>query len=165
MKKTLFLSLFVFLICCDVFCADDILGFWKTIDENTGKAQSIIAIYEYQGRYYGRIMATYNENGRIKDSIYHPVERAPGVIGNPFYSGLDIIWNLRNKENKFLDGKILDPQKGKVYGAELWRKNDQLVVRGKLWIFGRSQVWQPVADSEFKKPDLRKFVPQIPQVR
>jgi len=40
------------LICILVFCsglrAQDIQGFWKTIDEKTGKPKCIVAIYEYQ---------------------------------------------------------------------------------------------------------------------
>jgi len=169
MKKILMLNLFLMLVFCQSFAAEGIVGFWKTIDENSGKEQSIIAIYEYQGKYYGRIVATYDDKGKIVDSIYQPKDRAPGVIGNPYYSGLDIIWDLENKGNKFTNGKILDPEKGKIYGAELWRQNSNLVVRGKLLFFGRNQTWLPVQDKEFadnfKKPDLRSFIPVIPKVK
>lgn len=169
MKNILSLNLFFILVCCQAIAMDDISGFWKTVDENTGRAQSIIAIYEYQGKYYGRLVGTYDENGNIKDSIYNPKERAPGVLGNPFYAGLDIIWNLQNNGNKLTNGKILDPEKGKIYGAEMWLKNGQLVVRGKILFFGRNQTWLAVADDEFKgsfkKPNLRTFVPSVPQVK
>lgn len=152
-----------------LIAADSIIGFWKTIDENSGRAQSVIAIYEYQGKYFGRIVATLDNNEKIKDTIYQPRERAPGVIGNPFYAGLDIIWNLKNNGKKFTQGEILDPQKGRIYGAEMWLNNGNLVVRGKLLIFGRNQTWIPFADHEFtvafRKPDLRTFVPSIPKIR
>lgn len=168
MKKFFLFNLFCMLMFCQTFAAEDIVGFWKTIDEKSGQAQSIVAIYPYQGKYYGRIVGTFDQNGNIEDSIYHPFKRAPGVVGNPFYSGLDIIWNLINKNNKFTDGKILDPEKGKIYGAEMWLKNGNLVVRGKLLIFGRNQTWLPVAESEFtenfQKPNLTTFVPSIPKV-
>lgn len=169
MKKFLFLNLFFLLFFTRLFSAEDIAGFWKTIDEHSGRAQSIVAVYEYQGKYFGRIIGTYNENGEIADNIYFPRQRAPGVIGNPFYAGLDIIWNLQNTGNKFSNGKIMDPEKGRIYGAEMWRHNNNLVVRGKLLFFGRNQIWQPVAEREFtgrfKKPDLRTFVPAIPRVK
>lgn len=163
MKKFLLLHLFFMMTFCQAWAAQDIVGFWKTIDENSGQARSIVAIYEYRGKYYGRIMGSYDENGKIDDSIYKPIERAPGVVGNPFYSGLDIIWDLYSKGGKFIGGEILDPEKGKVYGAEMWLKNGNLVVRGKILFFGRNQTWLPVADSEFtgtfKKPNLLTFVP------
>lgn len=169
MKKLMLLSVFFVFSFHYLFAAEDITGFWKTIDENSGKAQSIIAIYPYQGKYYGRIVGTYNDNGAIKDSIYQPKERAPGVLGNPYYAGLDIIWNLQNTGAKFTNGQILDPQKGRIYGAEMWLKNGSLVVRGKLFVFGRNQTWFPVAESEFTaqfvKPDLTTFVPVIPRVK
>lgn len=169
MKKILLFCLYSILSLNYLVGAEDISGFWKTIDEKSGKAQSIIAIYPYQGKYFGRIVGTFDDEGRIKDSIYQPKERAPGVEGNPFYAGLDIIWNLQDTGKKFTNGNIMDPQKGRIYGAEMWLKNGNLVVRGKLFVFGRNQTWLPVADSEFhvgfEKPNLRSFIPSIPQVK
>ena len=146
--------------------AQDILGFWKTIHEKTGKPQCIVAIYEYQDKYYGRIVSTYDENGVMKETINAPQERAVGIIGKPFYCGLDLIWNL--KKGSKCKGKIVDPKKGNIYRAELWVEEGNLIVRGKLLCFGRNQTWVPALDSDFpanfKKPDVTKFVPVIPEV-
>ncbi len=159
--------LFFLIACCSLFSADDISGFWKTVNEETGQPRCIIAVYEYEGMYYGRIIASFDGEGKMDDSIYHPSKRAPGVVGNPFYSGLDIIWNLVDVGNKF-KGKILDPEHGDVYNSELWINNGNLIVRGKLLIFGRNMEWIPatIADfpKDFKMPDLKKLVPSIPQV-
>lgn len=145
--------------------AEEIVGFWKTINDE-GKAQCIIAVYEYEGLCYGRIIGTFGANGNMKDSIYKPVEKAPGVVGDRYYSGLDIIWYLEDNGYKF-KGKILDPEHGKVYTAELWREFENLIVRGKLGPFGRSQTWQAAIDSDFpkdfKKPDLKALIPDIPE--
>lgn len=144
-----------------------IIGFWKTIDEKTGKPQSVVAIYPYNGKYFGRLIVTFDRQGEIEDTIYSATERAPGVVGNPFYAGLDIIWDLKPQGEKFVDGEILDPEHGRVYGAEIWRKDHNLIVRGKVLFLGRNQTWQPAEDSDFpepfKKPDLYALVPQIPQ--
>lgn len=147
--------------------AEDIVNFWKTVDEKTNQAQSIIAIYEHEGKYFGRIILTFDKDGKAKDTIYHPVDKAPGVVGHPFYSGLDIIWNLKKEGDKYDGGKIMDPQKGKVYDAEAWLEGNNLIVRGELLIFGRNQTW-PLANEQdfpegFEKPDLTKLVPKIPQ--
>lgn len=167
MKKAL-LALALSLFSLKMMAAEDINGFWKTIDDETGKARCIIAVYESEGLRYGRIIGTFDEKGNMKDSIYKPVEKAPGVSGNRYYSGLDIIWWLEDAGQKF-KGKILDPERGKVYNAELWREWDNLIVRGKLGPFGRSQTWLPAEDSDFpkgfKKPDLDQMTPDVPQVK
>lgn len=146
--------------------ANDIRGFWKTINEE-GVVQSIIAIYEYEGLCYGRIIASFSDTGKIDDSIYKPVKRAPGLVGNPYYSGLDIIWFLEDSGYKY-KGKILDPEHGDVYKSELWTEGDTLVVRGKLFIFGRSQRWLALTKedlpADFKLPDTKSFVPIIPEI-
>ena len=146
----------------------DVVGFWKTVDEETGKAESIVAIYEYKGKYYGRIIITFDNDGKIQDSIEAPKKRAQGVIGNPFYAGLDILWDLKPQGTKYVNGEILDPQRGRVYDAKIWNDNGKLIVRGELLIFGRNQTWPPAEESDFppgfKKPVLAELVPAIPKV-
>lgn len=169
MQKVFLFSLFCLFAISSSLMAEEITGLWKTVDEKTGKEQSIVAIYEYKGKYYGRLIATFDENGKIEDSIYSPKERAPGVEGNPYYSGLDIIWDLQKGGSRYTDGEILDPEKGKVYDAEAWIKDGKLIVRGEILFIGRNQEWPPAKDSDFppdfKKPDFTKFVPSIPKVK
>ncbi len=147
--------------------AQDIGGFWKSFDEDTGMPQCVIGVYEYEGMYYARIIGSFDDEGKMFDTIYHPKERAPGIVGNPYYSGLDLVYFLSDSGNIF-KGKVVDPKKGNVYNAEVWVDNGNLVLRGKLFIFGRSKIWAPaVADDfpkGFKMPDMKKFVPKIPEV-
>ena len=146
--------------------AQDIKGFWKVVNDKTGKVNCIVAVYEYQNRCYGRIIGTYDKQGAMKDTIYSPVERAPGIDGNPHYCGLDLIWDLNPKKGKYF-GKILDPQKGDVYKAELWIEKGKLIVRGKLLFFGRNQEWMPATEKDFpagfKIPDVATFIPKFPK--
>lgn len=159
----------LFLIACTAigWTAESIDGFWKTINDETGEAQCIIAIYESKNAHYGRIIGSFDKDGKMTDSIYKPVEKAPGIPGNRYYSGLDIIWYLADAGQRF-KGKILDPEHGKVYDAEVWRDGKNLVVRGKLFVFGRSQTWVPATDADFpkgfKKPDLKTMSPDIPKL-
>lgn len=161
-------SFIFFLLSLTLFAAEDINGFWKTISDKDGSAQCIIAVYEYQGLRYGRIIGTFDDNGKMADNIYHPVKRAPGVVGEPPYSGLDIIWDLEDAGSKF-KGRILDPEHGNVYKSELWLDGKNLIVRGKLLMFGRSQTWLPAAKADFPKdfkmPDLKKLIPSVPQTK
>ena len=164
------MKIFVPILCMMAFLfglnADDIDGFWKTVTEKNEKSYSVIAIYEYKGKRYGKIIATY-ANGVMKDNLYMPTNRAPGVFGNPFYCGMDMIWDLRKDGDRY-KGKILDPEKGNLYNAELWVKDGKLVVRGKVLFIGKNQTWRPAEPSDFPKsfkmPDTKTFVPNIPQV-
>lgn len=169
MKKYLFLGLFCLLNMSVSLMAGDVLGFWKTINDKTGKAECIVGIYEHQGLYYGRIIATYGLDEKIEDTMSDPKKRAPGVEGEPFYSGMDIMWDLKKEGSKYVGGKILDPEKGKIYNSEMWPKDNNLIVRGQIWIFGQNEEWVPALDHDFPpgflKPDLTKFTPLIPHVK
>lgn len=161
MKKILFL-----LVLSTLFSAEDISGFWKSYNDN-GKPQCIFGVYEHDGLYYGRIIGTYNEEGEMVDTIYKPEARAAGISGNPHTCGLDIIYGLQDNGISFA-GSIVDPTKGKIYNCELWLQNGYLIVRGKLFIFGKNITWYPTSKEDFPKgfklPDMTKFVPEIPNV-
>ena len=166
LKKTLS-TLFFFSFFFSSIHSEDLTGFWTTLNKKTKKPSSVIAIYPYQGQYYGRIIATYNSDGVIDDSIYAPKDRAPGIVGHPYYSGLDIVWTTKKEKNNKYKGYVVDPQKGKTYTAKLWRQGDNIILRGEVLIFGRNVTWPPFSDSSFTetfpKPDLSTFVPIIPE--
>lgn len=170
MKKMILFNLLSLLMFSSALVAqNDIVGFWKSVDEKTQKPQSLVAIYEYKGKYYGRLIITYDEDGKVQDTFYAPKIRAPGIQGNPFYAGMDIIYELKKNGDKYTEGEIVDPEKGNIYDAELWVDKGNLIVRGELSIFGRNQTWPPAQNSDFpqdfKKPDLKKLVPVIPKVK
>lgn len=166
MKKTLLLSVFCFLTLCSTLLAQNIGGFWKKVNEKTDLPECIMAVYEYQGKHYGRMIATYDESGKMTDTIYSPKRRMDKIPGNPFFCGMDFIWSLRNRGSRY-KGKIVDPRSGSVYKAELWVRDNNLIVRGELLFFGKNVTWLPTVDSDFpkgfKKPDVSKFVPVIPE--
>ena len=156
------------LLFCQALIAADIDGFWKTIDEKTGKAQCAVVVYEYEGLHYGRIIGLYDPEGVMNETIYNPKGRAKGIAADPFYCGLDLIWSLEDYGSKF-KGKIVDPEKGNVYNSELWTDKGDLIVRGKLLFFGRNQRWRPMSTKDFPKdfkmPDVSKFIPSVPSVK
>src|SRR5690348_2670791 len=131
------LSVFLFQI---VLNGDEIDGFWKNVNEKTGKTGIIVSIYEHANKRYGRIIGPCGDEGKLDDSIYSASSRAKGVKGHPFYSGLDFIWDVVKKGSRY-KGKIMDPRKGKTYDVELWVQDGQLVVRGAILCFGRNAFW------------------------
>ncbi len=164
MKKFI-LGLIWLFVFSKAWAAPDIVGFWKTVDDKTGKVQSVVAIYEYKDNYYGRMIGSYNSAGVMDDTIYNPKERATALPGQPYYSGMDFIWALDLRGDVY-KGEILDPEHGDVYKAVVWVEDGNLIVRGKLLMFGRSQTWPPATKSDFpagfKMPDVSQFVPVAP---
>ena len=147
----------------------DVLGLWKIINDKTGKARSIVCIYEYEEKLYGRIIITLDDSEQPYDTIDKPEAKAEKLPEQPYYSGLDIIWDLTWKKDKWEDGKILDAEDGKVYNAEIWynEKKNQLVIKGKVGPFSGFQYWIPAAGSDipagFILPDTAGWIPRIPR--
>jgi uncharacterized protein (DUF2147 family) len=150
--------------------SQDITGLWKSRDQYSDKPRSLVAIYKYQDMYYGRMLATYDDEGKINDTIFEKKDKATGVVGNPPYCGMDFIYNVKKEEDNGdkYKGKIIDPQKGKVYKAEFWLSGDDLIVRGELWIFGKNIPWHKASKKDlpkgFSMSDIKNFVPVIPIV-
>lgn len=166
---TLFCVTLTLFSCSTSWEPEGIAGLWKSSDQHSDKPRALVAIYKYQDTYYGRMLATYDDEGNIKDTILAPKERAPGVVGNPPYCGMDFVYSVKKMENyedKY-KGKILDPEKGKVYDAELWLSGEDLIVRGKLWIFGKNILWRKAFKQDlpkgFSMNSINNFVPEIPQ--
>lgn len=120
--------------------AANITGYWTTIDDETKEAKSVVQVYEYQGKYYGRVV----------ELLKNPGAKAK-IKGSPAIKGLTIIWDLEKDGKTYSGGEILDPQKGKVYGCEMWREGEKLIVRGKIAFLGRNQTWLP--NKTFKGTD------------
>ncbi len=145
--KTLLALIIGLFLALPAVAAQDIAGIWKTIDDETGQAKSLVQIYAYQGKMYGRVVTLFKNQDK----------KAVGIKGDPKILGLDVIWGLEDEGNRWKGGKILDPQKGKIYGCEIWREGNNLIVRGKIGPFGRNQtwIWQGEGGDE-------KLTPKIP---
>lgn len=144
------LSLAILMYAGLAFAAEDITGLWTTIDDETNEPKSVVQIYEYQGKVYGRVVKLFKNQDKT----------AVGIKGKPKIAGLDIIWNLQDKGQRFEGGKILDPAKGKIYSSEAWIEDGKLIVRGKIGPFGRNQTWIKNEDEGLKTENP---VPQIPE--
>jgi len=149
--------------------SDVITGLWKSTDQHSDQPRALVAIYEYQGEYFGRMLGTYDENGNFKDTILEQKDRAPGVVGNPPYCGMDFVFNVTEDDDEYgkYEGKIIDPQEGKVYDAELWRDGPDLIVRGKVWIFGKNITWFGATPKDlpkgFSMKEINHFIPVVPE--
>ena len=123
--------------------AAEISGDWRTIDDETGRAKSIVRITETaEGTLQGRVVEILHSD-RGPDPL---CEECPGERRGQPIRGMIILWDLEAGDpGEWIGGRILDPTRGKVYRARLRLQEDgRLEVRGYLGIslLGRSQVWQ-----------------------
>jgi uncharacterized protein (DUF2147 family) len=150
MKKLLFLMMIF--MARTVWAGDDVVGYWTTIDDETDTAKSVVQIYEYQGKIYGRVVELFQNKQAVAK-----LPDEPSIIG------LDVIWDMEKKKDKYTDGEILDPKTGKVYDCDLWREGDKLIVRGKIAFLGRNQTWEP--NTDFKPTTTENPVPKKPRLK
>lgn len=120
-----------------------IVGKWKSIDDNTKKARSVVEIYKKGDLYYGKIIKLF----RPADEDQNPLcEKCEGSKKNQPIIGLEIIEKMKydKSDNEYRKGDILDPESGNVYDCKIWiDDNGNLKVRGYLMFFYRTQTWLP----------------------
>ena len=123
--------------------AQDITGKWKTIDDNSGKARSIVEITVKDGRAYGKILKLFREPGEDTDPI---CDECTDHRKDKKVIGMTIITDMEKDGDEWEDGEILDPENGKVYDCKLWVEDGKLKVRGYVAFFFRTQTWFPAND-------------------
>lgn len=121
----------------------EIFGKWKTIDDETGKAKSIVEIYKKGDKAYGKIIKLFRETSENQDPICDKCDPKDDRY-NQKIIGLEIIRDMEKDDSEWEDGTILDPKKGSTYDCELWVENGKLNVRGYILFVYRTQVWLPV---------------------
>ncbi len=122
--------------------AEPVSGTWKTIDDGTGEAKSIVKIYEKGGKIYGDIVEIFNE-----DPNYDPLcTECSGSLKNQKIIGMTIINGLEKTDDNawYLKKGIIDPDNGKWYDVKIWREGNKLMVRGYIGFIYRTQTWMLV---------------------
>ena len=139
MKKSIVFSVVVFFAMVLNAQSQSVLGKWKTIDDETGQAKSIVEIYEKSGKIYGKIIDIVNPEKRK-----NLCTKCTGENKNAPILGMVIVKDLVKDGDEYNSGKILDPSKGEEYKCLIALEGkDKLKVRGfvGLSVFGRTQYW------------------------
>jgi len=117
------------------------VGTWKTIDDVENRAKSLLEIYEVDGKLHGKIVKVFPEPGEDPDPI---CDQCPGDKKNKKMVGMEIMWGLEKDGEFWEDGKIMDPENGKIYDCYIELEDSgKLKVRGYIGfsIIGRTQYW------------------------
>jgi len=134
---SLLLALFLF----GNVTAQDVFGKWKTIDDETGIEKSIVEIFEKDGKAYGKILEVIDPDAPKNATC----QNCPGDDANKPIVGLVFIKGLVKDGDEYTDGKVLDPENGKLYKCYITLEEpNKLKVRGYVGfsLLGRTQYWQ-----------------------
>lgn len=119
--------------------AQSIVGKWKTIDENTGEAKSVVDIFERGGKFYGKIVRLFSESD--PDPVCDKCDEEDPRFRKKVI-GMEILLDLERHGEEFSEGTVLDPEDGKVYRCKLWLEGKNLKIRGYWGPFFRTQTWE-----------------------
>lgn len=139
MKTILSLLLF---FTFQIVVSQSVLGKWKTVDDETGEAKSLVEIYEKNGTLYGKIIEIFAAQNRNKKC-----DLCTGDDKDKPILGFTIIKGLSKDGDEYSGGKITDPKNGKTYKCILaLEAKDKLKVRGYIGfsLIGRTQYWSRV---------------------
>lgn len=120
--------------------ADGVLGEWKTIDDETGEAKSIVKLYKEGDKLFGKVVKilTDKQDAKCEECDDDDPRKGQKVLG------MVIIENMEWDEDEWEDGTILDPNNGSVYDCKIWLDEDdpnKLNVRGYIAFLFRTQYW------------------------
>ena len=117
------------------------VGRWKTIDDATGKAKSVVEIYQAKdGRLAGKVVEILD----LKDGPNPACDKCKGANHGKPIKGMVILWGLKaDGAGKWAGGRVLDPENGKDYKAklELLDGGRKLGMSGCIAFMCRQQVW------------------------
>jgi uncharacterized protein (DUF2147 family) len=118
------------------------VGRWTTIDDETKKPKSVIAIYEENGKLFGKIEKLFREPNEEPNPV---CDKCEGALKNQPILGMVILRDLKKDDDEWSGGKILDPGNGKTYKCKIAVEDGgkKLKVRGYIGmaLIGRTQYW------------------------
>ncbi len=138
-------QLITLLFCITVMASmqsQSVIGKWKTIDDATGEAKSIVEVFSKSGKIYAKVVDILDP--ATKNNL---CKQCSGEDKNKPILGLIIIKGLSKDGSEYNSGEILDPKNGKLYKCALsLESKDKLKVRGYIGfsLLGRTQYWHRV---------------------
>lgn len=137
MKKNI--VFFLVLLASFSLNAQTIFGKWENRDEETGKVDSVIEVYQKDGKAYAKIIEITDQNRQ--DAV---CDQCSGKNKNQPILGMHILNGLEKDGEEWSGGKILDPKNGKQYKCYIKLEEDnKLKIRGYIGfsLLGRTAYW------------------------
>jgi uncharacterized protein (DUF2147 family) len=138
MKKVFFTTL-LFALSITIN-AQTIFGKWNSTNEETGNIDSIIEVYEKDGKAFAKVIEI--KGSTRKNAV---CEKCEDENKNKPILGLNILTGLQENEDEWSGGNILDPRNGRIYNCYIKLiKPNKLKIRGYmgLALFGKTAYWE-----------------------
>lgn len=155
------LLVFITVVCADVAFAESNtfakidykspLGYWKTIDDETGIEKSLVLLEKTKNNQItGKVVKILklDEGGDPETKV---CEKCHGKNRNKPIKGMTIMWGVKKEspdDDEWDGGSILDPKSGSTYKVKFSLDDNgrKLNVRGYIGVslFGRTQVWHRI---------------------
>jgi uncharacterized protein (DUF2147 family) len=141
--KISLLSFFLFIFQTYAFAAQvaSPYGYWKTVDDKTGKVKSVVSISGSPSYLSATVVKLY-------PGALTVCSACSGNLKNKPILGMTVMYGLKQNPKNLYEwsgGSIFDPKTGKLYNCMLTVSPDgkTMVVRGYVGVslFGRSQTW------------------------
>lgn len=118
------------------------VGLWRSIDDETKQSKALIRIAQDGGVYVGRIEKILTERTDAVCDLCTDERKDQPVQGMRIVDGMRA---SSEEAGLYEDGRILDPENGKVYRSRMRVVDggERLEVRGYVGapLFGRTQTW------------------------
>lgn len=126
------------------------VGYWKTIDDVSGEAKSVVHIWDEDHVLRGKIVKLFSEPNKRCEACQGEKHNQP-IVGMMV---MDHFVQDQRQAKEWINGTILDPKNGKTYKSilQVVDEGKKLNVRGYIGVplFGRSQTWLRVTDADAK---------------
>ena len=137
MKKILLTTFF--LIAAFTAQSQTIFGKWHSTNEDTGEVDSVIEVYEKNGKAFAKVIEI--KNPKRKNAV---CDLCTDENKNKPVLGLNILTGLEKEGEEWSGGKILDPRNGKVYKCYIKLETEnKLKIRGYIGfsLIGKTAYW------------------------
>lgn len=119
--------------------SQEVTGRWENRNEE-GKVNSIIEVFEKNGKIYGKVDRIMREEDR--DRLCTKCE---GNLKNVPVEGMELMQGLEKEGEEYVGGTIVDPKTGKEYRCKIWLDEDNpdiLKIRGYISLFYKTKTWR-----------------------
>ena len=117
-----------------------IFGKWHSFNDETQEIESVIEVYEKDGKAFAKIIEIKNPDRKTA-----VCDMCKGSNKDKPILGMEILSGLQMNDDEWSGGKILDPKNGKEYKCYIKLVEDnKLKIRGYIGfsLLGRTAYWQ-----------------------